>query len=176
MNLRRIGVVIIFASVIIFTHISCDLGIEPKPSTEPTGFSGKITFLGEWPESIQRTHLVVFKNPLRFSNDFNVRNLKFVSSEIPYGTEEFEYSSLDSAVIPGSGNLSPGEYAYIAVAQSETPDLSLDRKDWIVAGIYFAPGDTLHPGKLVIPEGVVVENINIICDFDDPPPQPPGVN
>jgi len=86
------------------------------------------------------------------------------------------YSSADSSYFPPDGIIESGEYSYIGVAQQSTVELSLSRKDWIVAGVYYANGDTTQPGKLTIPENTMVRNINIICNFDNPPPQPPGGN
>jgi len=165
---------IIFLITCIF---ACDHGIEPKPIvSEPPGFSGTITFSGEWPDSITRTHIVVFKDPLLSASDFNIFNLKFVSNEIPFGTRTYEYSSRDSSFVPGTGLFEPGSYAYVAVAQQFTENLSLLRRDWFVAGVYYANGDTTQPGTMVIPDSTFVQFINITCDFDNPPPQPPGGN
>jgi hypothetical protein len=160
--------------MLVFSYQACDKGIEPKAVTEPTGFSGTITFIGEWPAGIKRTHIVLFKNPLNDESDFNVFNLKYVSLEIPNGTETYQYNTTESAVLPESGYLDAGEYSYLAVGQSETQELSLNRADWFVAGLYFTAGDSTQPGKVIISEGVVLENVNIICNFDNPPPQPPG--
>ena len=101
-------------------------------------------------------------------------NLKYVSLEIPNGTQSYEYNTTDPAVLPESDFLDAGDYSYLAVGQSETPELSLNREDWFVAGLYFSQGDPTNPGKITILSGVVTENINIIFDFDNPPPQPPG--
>ena len=86
---------ILLPGVILLFFLSCnDHGIEPKTELpESTGFSGKITFLGVWPDSIKRTHIVVFKDPLLTSLDFNILNLKYVSYEIPYGTRVFFYNT-----------------------------------------------------------------------------------
>jgi len=156
----------IFYLIILFFS-GCDKGISPE---EQTGFSGAITFLGEWPDSVARTHLVVFKDPLNSINDFNAFNLRYVSLEIPYGTRTYQYNSADSAYVP----INAGVYSYVAVAQSKTPALSLERKDWVVVGLYYAGNDITKPGVLVIPENTMVRNINIIVDFNNPPPQPPG--
>ena len=157
--------------------VACDHGIEPKPvQPEPPGFGGTINFIGAWPDSVKRTHIVVFKDPLLTSSDFNIFNLKFVSNEIPFGTRNYEYSSRDSSVIPGTGVFEPGSYAYVAVAQQFTENLSLLRRDWFVAGVYYAGNDTIQPGTLVIPDSTFVQFINITCDFNNPPPQPPGGN
>jgi hypothetical protein len=164
----------IFYILILSLLLSCDEGIGPEGSADPRGFSGTITFIGDWPEGIARTHIVLFLNPLNGANDFNVFNLKYVSQEIPNGTAEFNYNTTEGAFIPDEGFIDPGTYSYLAVAQSETADLSLDIADWTVAGVYYAAGDSTNPGVVTITNGVVSENINIICDFNNPPPQPPG--
>jgi len=52
-----IKLVVLF-SLLIFFLPGCEGGIEPL--TEETGFGGKIIFMGQWPDSVTRTHLVVF--------------------------------------------------------------------------------------------------------------------
>lgn len=158
--------VLIVFSIIYF---SCGEGIAPEPISI-TGFSGTITFVGDWPAGITRTHIVVFKDPLLATGDFNALNLKFVSVEIPYGSSAFNYNSVDTAVVP----IGEGEFSYVAVAQQTTTNVSLNRKDWFVVGVYYAGGDTTKPGKLIIPQNTLVKGINIICDFNNPPIQPPG--
>lgn len=159
----------IFLVILLVLNLSCGEGIAPEPILQ-TGFSGTVSFVGNWPEGITRTHIVVFKDPLLSAGDFNAFNLKFVSVEIPYGTQLFNFNSADTAIV----KISEGEYSYVAVAQQKTVNVSLNRKDWFVVGVYYAGGDTTKPGKLIIPKNTMVKNINIICDFDNPPPQPPG--
>lgn len=146
----------------------CDKGIEPR--TDVTGFSGRITFKGAWPDSIKRTYVVAFDSLLETPNDFNLYNIKFISAEIPLGVSYYDFDSRDSALVP----IEAGKFDYVVVVQQKTPQISLFRKDWIVAGVYYANGDTTNPGKLIIPENSFIRNVNIICDFDNPPPQPPG--
>ncbi len=165
---------LLISSFIILILYGCNGGIEPQPGE--AGFAGKITFFGQWPDSVIRTHLVVFKDPLISSSDFSLQNIRFVSSEIPFGTNGFSFSSKDSSVLPGTGLFQPGDYAYVAVAQSSTQTVSLIRGDWFVVGLYYNVGDTTKPGTLHIPENTFVDNINIVSDFNNPPPQPPGGN
>ena len=74
MRLQQVSKLSLFLIVVIF--YSCDKGIEPLPSNDlRTGFGGRITFIGQWPDSVTRTHLVVFKDPLISVSDFNVFNL-----------------------------------------------------------------------------------------------------
>jgi len=171
---------IIFLSFlfIVLMLIACDNGIEPKPEvSEPPGFRGTVSFIGEWPDSIMRTHIVIFKDPLLQSSDFVITNLRFISNEIPFGTLTYNFSSLDSAVIPPEpGPFEPGSYAYVAVAHQSTENLSLARRDWFVSGVYYANGDTTMPGVMNVPEDRMISDINIYCDFDNPPLQPPGGN
>jgi hypothetical protein len=162
-------IIVILSAILVFFILSCGEGIAPEPIVQ-TGFSGTITFIGDWPAGVTRTHIVVFKDPLLSAGNFNAFNLKFVSVEIPYGSASFSYNSADTSVVP----ISEGEYFYVAVAQQKTPTVSLNRKDWYVVGVYYAGGDTTKPGKLIIPNNTLVQNINIICDFNNPPPQPPG--
>jgi hypothetical protein len=150
----------------------CNKGLSPISADQKAGFSGTITFLGTWPEGITRTHLVVFEKELKSPSDFNIFNLKYVSLEIPYGVKIYNYNSIDSSYIP----INEGTYEYVAVVQSKTPEFSPYRSDWFVAGIYYANGDTSSPGILQIPEKTLIRNINIVCNFNHPPPQPPQIN
>ena len=160
--------------------VSCDTGngIGPKPIEEQEfGFGGNIVFYGAWPDSIKRIILVVFNDPLINPEDFVLTNIRFLSREVPLGVQTNQYSSLDSSLIPLiPDDTPPSEYHYVAVAQQSTDELSLSRKDWFVTGVYYANEDTTIPGILTIPEDTFVDNINIYCDFDNHPPQPPGGN
>ncbi len=170
-----IVIVLIFLFVVSF--LSCDKGIEPKNYDEPTGFSGTISFIGEWPANIKRTFIVVFKDPLLTSADFTITNLKFLSKEIPFGVSSYHFSSFDTSYIPATpGPFLPGTYAYVAVAYQITENLSLDRKDWYVAGVYDGNLNTNVPAAMIIRENIFITYINITCDFNNPPPQPPGGN
>jgi hypothetical protein len=165
----------VFFILILISMIACDKGIEPKDENEQTGFGGTVTFIGEWPVEIKRMFIVVFKDPLLAATDFTINNLKFLSLEIPLGVQTYNFSSLDSSYIPQNpGPFLPGSYAYVAVAYQTTENLSLARRDWFVGGIYYTNGNTSQPGTMVIIENVFLENVNILCDFDNPPPQPPG--
>ncbi len=148
---------------------ACDGGIQP--GMEEPGFSGTIYFIGEWPDSVKRTHIVLFKEPLLDTSDFSAENLKYVNNEIPYGVKEDKYTTLNNSLF---GVIKPGEYGYLAVAQSTLETISLKREDWTIAGLYYNPGDSTKPGRLIIPENTFLRNINIVCDFNHPPVQPPG--
>jgi hypothetical protein len=59
------------------------------------------------------------------------------------------------------------------VAQSKTPAISYDRKDWSVVGVYTTTGDQSKPGTMSIIDGMITSGIDINVDFNNPPPQPP---
>lgn len=166
-SVKRILPVVLFAVILIVQ--GCDKGIEPRPADEVPGFGGRVTFVGAWPDSIKRTFIVVFDSLLESPDDFNLFNIKFISDSIPTGINYFDYDSRINPIIP----VESGDYAYVAVVQQKTPQISLQRSDWIVAGVYYAFGDTTMPGQLKIPDKTFVKNINIWCDFNNPPPQPP---
>jgi hypothetical protein len=167
----------IIAILFIISFNACDKGIEPKNYDEPTGFSGTVTFVGEWPVEIKRAFIVVFKDPLLTGADFTITNLKFLSMEIPLGVQTYNFSSFDTSYIPQNpGPFLPGNYAYVAVAYQTTDQLSLDRKDWYVAGVYDGNLNTNEPAVMIIRENIFITYVNINCDFNNPPPQPPGGN
>lgn len=173
--MKRILLGIFLLSAIgIFT--TCDKGIEPEPEkpvfNEKMGFEGKVEFIGNWPEGIKRTHLVVFKESIKTSADFFPPNLSFVVDSIPYRSRSFQYNSNENNFIP-LFQLEPTTYKYIVIAQSKTPEISLDRKDWFIAGIYYNHGNNSEPGVLTLQEGKMLKEVNIIVDFNSPPPQPP---
>ena len=106
------------------------------------------------------------------SEDFFPPNLTFVVDSISYGSTSFEYNSLNDNYIP-IFQLGSGIYNYVVVAQSKTPVISLERKDWFVVGVYCVNGDQSRPAKLQIRKDETTPEINIEVDFDNPPPQPP---
>jgi len=166
-----------FALTALLTFISCDKGISPYPENDNaglTGFEGKVTFSGAWPDGIQQTYIVAFKETLKSDADFFPPNLSYIIGPISYNTTEYSYNSIDNNY-SATFTLSPGSYNYVVVVQTKKTGLTLDRKDWTVAGIYYANGDTTKPGTLVIQNGKFTSNININCDFNNPPPQPPTI-
>jgi len=178
-NRSKIKILSIIIICFFMILVSCDAdhGIAPKPIVETEfGFGGNIVFYGAWPDSIKIMVLIVFKDPLLDPLDFSVPNVGFLRNPLPLDIQSIQYSSLDSAIIPLiEFEIPPSVYHYVAVAQS-TKEFSLSRKDWFVTGVYYANGDTTTPGILTIPEDTFVDDINIYCDFDNPPPQPPGGN
>jgi len=158
--------------LLIISLVSCDKGLSPDMASPKVGFEGTVNFIGNWNPKAKQTYVVLFKEPLLSITDFNVFNLKYVSDTIPIGTQVYHYSTNDVNSLISS--IEPGEYSYLAVAQTKRDTLSLNRVDWFVAGLYYSKNDSTKPGKLVIPQATFVDSIDLICDFNNPPPQPPG--
>lgn len=173
--IRRILNIVFFVIGLLFIA-GCNGGIEPpEPVTGPTGFAGKITFIGSWPAGITRTHLVVYKNPIVNDADFTFPNLSAILRSADYGSTEFNFISNSDNLFANS-EIEPGDYLYVAVVQSRTEFLSLERRDWNVIGVYYQEGNNSSPGVMRIEKNKITQGINIICDFNNPPPQPPGGN
>lgn len=157
--------------IISIFYFGCNQGITPSAVGEELGFGGKINFIGSWADSITRTHVVAFESPLLSSNDFNILNIKYVSEEIPFGSTEYNFkTTLNAALQP----IQPGNISYIVIVQSSQIDLSLERSAWFVVGVYTVSGDQSQPSTIILQENTFINNVNILCDFNNPPPQPPN--
>ena len=171
---------LIIAALLFLTAGGCNKGIEPEPEnglSGQTGFSGKVTFVGNWPAGVTRTHLFVFKSAIKSSGDFSFLNLSAVIDPIPYGSTEFVYNSVEQNYIEHEFipefKIVPGDHAYVVVAQSTNPEISFARGDWTVVGIYNINGDQSKPKTLMIQIGKITTGVDITVDFNNPPAQPP---
>ncbi|MBK6912602.1 MAG: hypothetical protein IPH11_02595 [Ignavibacteriales bacterium] len=65
--MNKLHRVLAAAFYIVIILCGCGGGIEPaidSDSSQPEGFSGAVVFVGAWPDSAKRTHIVVFRDPL----------------------------------------------------------------------------------------------------------------
>lgn len=165
----------ILAIILLFTVslISCDGGLAPTGSdiANKTGFSGSTTFIGEWDSEVTQTNIVLFKDPILSEEDFNIVNLRYLSTSIPLSSNDYNYNTIDSLLF---GDVVAGKYSYLAVVQSKAKEISFDRKDWFVVGVYQSEEAGSEPGEIIVEENKFKFDVNIICDFNNPPPQPPG--
>ncbi len=165
--------VILFACLVILA--SCDGGLAPKESglEYQTGFGGTISFVGSWSPEVTQTNIVLFKDPILSEEDFNIQNLKYLSTPIPFGADDYFYTTVDSILF---GNVESGKYSYLAVIQTTAEVISLEREDWFVVGIYNSGKEGLAEGEIYVEENKFKFETNIICYFENLPPQPPGGN
>ena len=161
---------LLLISLLIF--IACNKGIEPEPESIEVGFSGTITFIGEWDSTITSTNIVLFRKPILSAANFSITNINYASEVIPFGVKTYNFNTTQNS--PVLNTIEPGEYAYLAVAQTREANIVLTRSAWVVAGIYVPENDSSKAGRIIVSENEFLTNVNIICDFNNPPPQPPG--
>jgi hypothetical protein len=103
--------------------------------------------------------------------------LSAVIDSIPNGSTEFPYNSVDMNYIEHNFlpdfKITPGEHAYVIVAQSRSPEISFARADWVIVGVYNIGEDQSKPKALIIQDGKMTTGVDIIVNFNNPPPQPP---
>ena len=118
-----------------------------------TGFSGEITFIGDWPDSSEECWMVVYKNYPR--NIFDVMNMTAKDS-IPLFVDSYPY------FMPVEAD----SYALVFVAflqKGSTWGLNS------VAGVYYENSDSSWPGGVVVNEREITRGIDIVVDFDNIP-------
>lgn len=179
----------IVLSMFVLLYSGCDKGLAPLniPAIDPnapTGFGG-VVFFRNWPPIdsvdilIQELRLVAFKNP---PTNADTLLLEYLRGNViiypPVGTTA--YSKRDSSghlrdsihyaiyFRPGVDSL-PATYAYIAMGWRYGPNSSAD---WQPAGLYTAQPGTFIPGAITIRKNVFTSNVDINCDFRNPPPKP----
>ena len=159
--------------LIIIALVGCDGGLAPTGSdiANKTGFGGVATFIGDWDPEVTQTNIVLFKDPLLSDEDFNIVNLRYLSTSIPFSSNDHSYNTIDSILF---GDVVAGKYSYLAVVQTKAEEISFDRKDWFVVGVYQSEEVGVEPGEIIVDENKFKFDVNIICDFGNPPPQPPG--
>lgn len=183
---RAVGVVL---SMLVLLYAGCDKGLAPLAVTPidpnaPTGFGGTIRFTN-WPPldsvdiAIQELRLAAFKEaPVDTTGLF----IEFIRGNViiypPVGTTA--WSKRDSTghlrdsihydiyFTTGLDSL-PKSYSYIAMAWRYGPN---SFADWRPAGLYTTQPGTFIPGAITIRKNVFISNVDINCDFRNPPPKP----
>lgn len=189
---RAAGVVL---SMLILLYSGCDKGLAPLAVTPidpnaPTGFGGIIRF-ANWPPLdsvdivIQELRLAAFKQaPVDTTGLFAELIRGNIIIYPPIGTTGWSKrerdpmdttrqrlrDSIHYAIYFTTGLDSlPRSYAYIAMAWRNGPS---SFTDWRPAGLYTTQPGTFIPGAITIRKGVFISNVDINCDFRNPPPKP----
>ncbi len=178
--MNRIRSVVTLFTLLVLGYSGCDKGLEPEPS----GFSGVIRFRN-WPPLdsvdivVQELRLVAFKNPPIDTTGLLIEFLKGnVVIYPPVGTTAFSkrdsighlrdsihYTILFTLPVDEP----PITYSYIAMAWRYG---SNPFADWRPAGLYTTQPNTFNPGSITISKHVFIPNVDIDCDFHNPPPRP----
>ena len=136
--------------------LACYQGHGLSPPGNVSGIQGRVTFIGAWPDSTQEVRVAVMKSYPEGIVDagelmqFVIENLASMSDPIPLGVESFDYEL----------ELIPDEYAWVLVVW--LPENILELKE--LGAYYFNPEDLL-PAPVNIPEGVMLQGIDIVADF-----------
>lgn len=129
--------------------VGCDHGLEAVPPG-PTGISGRITFVGEWPEEVGQVAVAVYQQvPQRLEDFFALAGF---DAEVELGAQTYDY------FVPIETD---GVYQWVVVAWR--------RKDsfWdftSLLGCYSLPGDLL-PRPVAVRRGEITRHIDIRVDF-----------
>lgn len=148
-----------FLIVIVLLVISCYRGHGLSAPGNISGIEGRITFIGEWPDSTKAVWVVVLKNyPSGITEEAELFQFvldNFVdSTAVPLFVDQHDYKM----------TLDPGLYGWILVAWF--PDIEF----WFLGvkelgAYYINPGVQVVPTPVKIDDGVMIEGIDIVADF-----------
>jgi len=144
--------------------ISCYRGHGLSPLVEETnvsGISGRVTFIGTWPDSTKEVRVAVLKNYPEGITDpdsliaFVIGNLVAFSDTIPRFVDHYDYQL----------SLNPDIYAWVMVVWlPDIPFYLLGAKE---LGAYYglSYGQSKIPTQVTVIPGATTGNINIIANF-----------
>ncbi|MBT4496956.1 MAG: hypothetical protein HOC74_04505 [Gemmatimonadetes bacterium] len=129
--------------------VGCDHGLEATPPG-PTGISGRVTFIGIWPDEVEQVAVAVYREVPQQLEDFFA--LTGADTEVELGAENYDY------FVPIEAD---GVYQWVVVAWR--------RKDsfWdfsSLLGCHYLPGEEL-PGQVAVRRGQVTRDIDIVVDL-----------
>ena len=150
-----LGIILVLAAI-----VSCYQGHGLSPPGDISGIQGRITFTGTWPDSTREVWVAILKNYPQGITDENelllfiIENLA-VYSQVPTFVEHYDYQLEVQE---------PGDYAWVLVAWF--PDIENYIMGVKELGAYYKDPEQLDtPTAIHIPEGVIVDGIDIVADF-----------
>jgi hypothetical protein len=180
---RILTVLLLFVSF----YSGCDKGLMPPPALDPnapTGFGGIIYFTN-WPPLdsvdlvVQELRIAAFKRPPIDTTllivEYALGNVIIYPAVGATGYSKRDSSghlrdSIHYAIYFNPGvDVVPATFSYIAMAWRYGPN---SLTDWRPAGLYTTQPGTFNPGAITIRKNVFIPNVNIHCDFRNPPPIP----
>ena len=164
---------ILFAACFL-SYSGCDTGLGPI--VEPSGFTGVIRFKN-WPtaDSVRDLRLVAFDT---YPSDSAGIFLALLSGRVAvYPADLTAAGSLpkfvDSVAFTVTTkvgiNFKYQQYGYVIVAQLYGPNAFAD---WRPAGVYTLQPNTFNPAPVFLRVNRFSTNIDILVDFQNPPPKP----
>ncbi|MFC1725839.1 hypothetical protein ACFL4T_09440 [candidate division KSB1 bacterium] len=144
--------ILLLLSVFIL-FLSCSTGEGLKPPSheveEPTGISGKVTFIGNWPVN-PLSYMVAVGVLTKYPPD-DIMDISAYTDPITPNTTEFDYFL----------ELSPGTYAGVVAALVNYADLLHP----VMLGFYKTGENDTTPAIITIVEGKTTKNMDITADF-----------
>jgi hypothetical protein len=167
--MKRIIKSILLLSAFLLLLDGCDHGLEPSRPVQP-GLSGLIRFQGTWPADTLEIRLIASQAWRKFTSFTEIITLVINTDSV-----KIYPAPVDTGLPMGRDSVSyefpvpPSKYRYIAVVQRFGIN---PLADWRIIGVFDGETATQMPVDVVVPTDQVVPNINILVDFDNPPPQP----
>ncbi len=154
-----------FAAVVLVFLASCDEGLTPDPidNTVP-GLGGLVTVVSAWPpaDSVRDLRIVAFRNyPPRDILTEVLGGTAIFSDQLQYDSSRQVYRIV--------GEELQGAFAYVVAAQQFGDNLF---QDWRVVGVYTLSGDVNLPSPVDLEAGRYIDDVDILVDFNNLPPQP----
>ena len=168
---RHLWVPAAVTALILALLSSCDDGLGPI--SNPSGISGVLRFKN-WPraDSVQELRLVAFK---QYPHDSTLLLLEYALGRAavypPIGSTAFPkfLDSIPYSFTTEHTTLQVDKYDYIVVAWRYGRNPLVD---WRPAGVYTIEPSTFNPAPVRILLHRIIPEINIECDFSNPPPRP----
>ena len=166
-------VTLCFAVAWALVNSGCNHGLSPAlvATTLASGFGGTIYYRGEWPDNVGQNKLVASKVYRRFHDINEILSLVLTTDSIRVFPSASLSDNLPTNVDSSSYkfHLQPAEYRYVAVVQAHGDPL--DFANWKIVGVY---GDSVNgfPRTVDVGQDQIVNGIDLVVDFDHPPPQP----
>jgi len=148
---KNILTLVLIGLISVFGSFSCDIqhGLRPVPLT---GISGKITYIGDWPNGIDMLRLVCFEQKPDPNNivDLVLKLMEAkISDELPQNVNSYRFEV----------ELDPGMYNWIIVI------LSAKNHPFTVLGEYTGSDTSSTSVPVTIKKEKLLLDINISADF-----------
>lgn len=155
--------------LILIFLMACDHGLQPvdKDTLMHSTISGTI-YYKNWSAvgTIEDLRLIVF--PDYPPGDIRTEVLSQRATVFPaLGEAGLPFPDIDSTEY--MFEIKPGTYEYLVVAQRYGPD---PFNDWRAVGQYDTLGGDQKPTTITVQGGELLDQLNIVVDFDSLPPQP----
>lgn len=137
--------------MLLLTAACTDHGLEPIHE----GISGRITYLGAWPDSTEWVRLAIFKKLPATVFDIPI-NPPLFSDTLPRFVNSYDYEM----------TLPAGQYEWVVLAWKPVKrNAANDFSGLDTLGMYAQPGTQRVPVSIAVPSQRMLTGIDIVADF-----------